>query len=170
MFGQVKSTFANPTYLTQQCQIPIQVNNASAEQEFRSDYVATECDAIEYSVESFRDYNTLLQDWAQKVTNSSFDSKASHEIPDSLLDTSDLKNTEQYGRPSPRGPFSSNLNYESTWIEVVNTTELSNKFNRPINNVTLALPHAGIVQAAIDPKSDVLQPTVRTPHYGLLIP
>ena len=51
-----------------------------------------------------------------------------------------------------------NTTVKGSWIQVWNMTEISNHWNRTVNNVTMALPHSGIVKAARDPRNDIIQP------------
>ena len=51
-----------------------------------------------------------------------------------------------------------NTTVKGTWTEVTNMTELSEKWNRTANNVTMAMPHPGIVKAARDSRNDIVQP------------
>ncbi|KAJ8114529.1 hypothetical protein OPT61_g3606 [Boeremia exigua] len=43
------------------------------------------------------------------------------------------------------------------WINVKNTTEVSKSFQRVVNNVSLAMPHTGILNAVDDPNNDMPQ-------------
>jgi hypothetical protein len=54
--------------------------------------------------------------------------------------------------------FAQNTTVNGSWIETIDTKEKSKQYNRVINNVTLAMPHTGIFQAARDPKSEIMQP------------
>ena len=51
-----------------------------------------------------------------------------------------------------------NTTVKGSWIQVSNMTELSKQWNRTVNNVTMAMPHSGIVKAARDPRNDIKQP------------
>lgn len=37
-------------------------------------------------------------------------------------------------------------------------TQLSAKYNRIVNNVTMAMPHSGVFKAARDPRNGIVQP------------
>jgi len=54
--------------------------------------------------------------------------------------------------------FAQNTTVNGTWINTIDTKEISKQKNRIINNVTLAMPHAGVFQAARDPQSQIMQP------------
>ena len=51
-----------------------------------------------------------------------------------------------------------NTTVNGSWIHIENMTITSNKYERIVNNVTLAMPHAGVVAAARDPINNILQP------------
>ena len=38
-------------------------------------------------------------------------------------------------------------------------TLLSEKYNRIVNNITMVMPHAGVVAAAMDPLNGIMQPS-----------
>lgn len=62
-------------------------------------------------------------------------------------------------RPRPIGMLYDNTTVVGSWIHEQNITALSQKFsNRIINNVSMAMPHAGVFSAARDPLNDILQP------------
>ena len=52
-----------------------------------------------------------------------------------------------------------NTTVHGSWINQQNMTEVSEKFGgRIINNVSMAMPHAGVFAAARDPINDIMQP------------
>ncbi len=51
-----------------------------------------------------------------------------------------------------------NTTVKGTWTGTPNMTELSNKWNRIVNNVTMVMPHSGIVAASRDPLNGIMQP------------
>ena len=59
-------------------------------------------------------------------------------------------------RPSPMGTLFDNTTLRGTWINIQDTKEVSDKFNRIVNNVTAALPHGGIFSAAQLPTNDMI--------------
>lgn len=63
------------------------------------------------------------------------------------------------GRPGAVGLLYDNTTVSGSWINQENMTETSLKFNgRIINNISLAMPHAGIFAAARDPINSIMQP------------
>lgn len=62
-------------------------------------------------------------------------------------------------RPRPIGVLYDNTTVLGSWIHAQNITELSQNFsNRVINNISMAMPHAGVFAAARDPLNDIIQP------------
>lgn len=52
-----------------------------------------------------------------------------------------------------------NTTVHGSWVDQQNMTDLSKKFDgRIINNITLAMPHAGIFAAAREPINNIMQP------------
>ena len=53
-----------------------------------------------------------------------------------------------------------NTTVEGTWLstEKNNMTTLSGDFRRKVNNVTMAMPHSGVVAAAKDARNSIAQP------------
>ncbi len=61
-------------------------------------------------------------------------------------------------RPPPVGTLYDNTTVNGSWIDVQDMTENSKNFKRMVNNVSLAMPHAGVFAAATDPKNRIIQP------------
>ena len=62
-----------------------------------------------------------------------------------------------------------NTTVQGTWTQVWNMTEISKQWNRTVNNVTMAMPHSGIIKAARDPRNRIKQPqdlSVSIVHLG----
>ncbi|PYH91657.1 hypothetical protein BO71DRAFT_385229 [Aspergillus ellipticus CBS 707.79] len=131
--GNVSTEFSNPYYLENNCQTPI----TSAIDP--TDWNST-CLAMELAGRAFHDFDQYLQEWAQLVKNGN--------------DTSTLLAS----RPQPYGQLYDNTTVTGRWIEVVNTTAVSQQYGRMVNNVTAAYPHAGLFAAARDPKNKIQQP------------
>ncbi|KAH0366105.1 hypothetical protein KCU65_g5582, partial [Aureobasidium melanogenum] len=114
--------------MAQQCFTPIA----------RSDdnYAEITCVDIRYSYQGNLDLQNYLSQWESISRNGEggFD----------LL-----------GRPSPATLFhNNNTRVVSSWIEVLNTTTVS---GRVVNNVTLAVPHIGVISAARNLINGILQ-------------
>jgi hypothetical protein len=66
--------------------------------------------------------------------------------------------TNQKERPPGFGLLHENTTITAQWINVINTPEVSKEHKRAINNVSLAMPHSGVFQAARDQRNAILQP------------
>ncbi|KAI1465945.1 uncharacterized protein F4812DRAFT_435205 [Daldinia caldariorum] len=133
--GLVKASYANPFYVRKACSTPIDLNmdpNSSA----------PSCLDVQYSGQSYHNLLTFMTEW-----------QTIHDEKTSPLDRLAV-------RPVGKHSLFDNTTMVSTWIE----TEFGNPesslkaHGRIINNVTLAMPHAGVYLAATDPRNDILQP------------
>lgn len=62
-------------------------------------------------------------------------------------------------RPRPIGMLYDNTTVQGSWIHEQNITTLSQNYtSRIINNISMAMPHAGVFTAARDPLNDIIQP------------
>lgn len=66
--------------------------------------------------------------------------------------------TDLAHRPPPVGMLYDNTTVQGSWINMANMTEDSNKFNRMVNNVSLAMPHSAVYAATKDSRNRILQP------------
>ena len=139
MYGLVKTTFANAQYQQDHCKTPIQV--VSWDSNYNEQYVGGTCMTISYAAQSFSTYDQYMSSWSD------------------LLNSGNGTTNQQY-RPAPVALFLQNTTVNGTWINIIDTAAVSKANNRVINNVTLAMPHVGVFQAARDPMSDILQPEV----------
>jgi hypothetical protein len=48
-----------------------------------------------------------------------------------------------------------------SWVQSIDMQDAFNKFGRVVNNVTLAIPHPGILKAARTASNSIIQPNVR---------
>ena len=129
--GQVKSVFANSAYVETQCETPIRDDPT---------YGGTTCLQIEHASQGYHNYQRYLSFW-NAVSNSG-------------NGTTDLKQ-----RPQGFGLLHENTSITASWVQVVNVPDASKKFNgRIINNVSLAMPHSGVSQAAQDQRNGIIQP------------
>jgi hypothetical protein len=140
MFGLVKTSFANPVYLAQQCATPIQVSTWNTE--YTEALVGNACMEIDHAAQGYHNYQQYMTRWAD-------------------LTTSGNGTNVQADRPQGFGLFLENTTVTGSWVNIIDTKAVSEKHNRIINNVTLAMPHTGVFQAARDPLSDIMQPEVR---------
>jgi hypothetical protein len=85
-----------------------------------------------------------------------------------LANSGNASNTLQQYRPQGFGLFNENVTVNASWIQIIDTEAVSEKYGRAVNNVTLAMPHTGVVQAGSDPKNGIMQPSVSIIYAGAL--
>lgn len=66
--------------------------------------------------------------------------------------------TNQRQRPPGFGLLYENTTITAQWINMIDTKVISKEHGRAINNVSLAMPHAGVFEAAHASRNDILQP------------
>ncbi|RDI78166.1 hypothetical protein Vi05172_g11889 [Venturia inaequalis] len=139
MHGVVKTSFGNVNYLSGNCQTPIQ--RSSWDPEFSSQLVGSNCLELEHVSQGFHNYNRYMSYWASQIQ------------------TGNASTVDQRFRPQGFGLFNENITVNGSWIHTIDTKKVSEKFGRAINNVTLAMPHSGVVQAGWDSKNNIIQPS-----------
>jgi hypothetical protein len=140
MYGLVKTSFANPKYLADTCQTPIQ--KITWDQDYTPDMVGQNCLQLDHVSQGFHNYQRYMSYWATQIQ------------------TGNASTVDQRYRPQGFGLFNENITVNGSWISTINTKEVSTKFNRTVNNVTLAMPHTGVVQAGWDARNNIMQPSV----------
>lgn len=131
MVGSVKSDFANINYVKSLCQTPIADTEAG-----------DICMQAESAGKSFYNLAQFLAHW------------------EDVVDVKGARNKqpqEQKHRPTWIGLPYANARIVPQWIHVVDTAEASRRYNRVINNVSLALPHIGVSNAAHDQRNHMPQ-------------
>ncbi|KAI5210979.1 hypothetical protein E4T38_01564 [Aureobasidium subglaciale] len=133
MRGLVKTIWANPTYLGTNCGTPITV----AEDEI----AGNTCLQIQYAAHSYYNYQRYISDWSVTARNGNGSSEPIH-------------------RPKGFAMIFENTTVKAPWVdlEYSDVSANSDKYRRIINNVTLALPHAGVPGASWDAINHILQP------------
>ncbi|KAI1812397.1 hypothetical protein GGS20DRAFT_578380 [Poronia punctata] len=132
--GLVKTSYANPFYVGENCQSPLRTVDP-----LNWNY---SCLDVLFSGQSYHSLITYLTEWDDI-------NKRGNET---LLHIED--------RPTAKHNLFDNTTMEAMWIE----TEYSDmktsieKHGRVVNNVTLAMPHPGVYAAATDPINNILQP------------
>ncbi|KAK4561394.1 hypothetical protein LTR86_004711 [Recurvomyces mirabilis] len=131
MYGKVKSQFANPKYVQRNCKTPIQ-------QGYDSDS-ATTCLQMEHAAMGYHNYFSYMNTWTTALNNGT--------------NTSDPTL-----RPVGYALLSDNTTITASWIEQTDVAQLQSQYGLVINNISMAMPHPGVIQAAIDSKNNILQP------------
>ncbi|KAK5732170.1 hypothetical protein LTR17_010747 [Elasticomyces elasticus] len=130
--GLVKTSFANPTYIQGNCKTPITKT-------IDPDVSGTTCVQMEHAAMGYHNYFSYLSTWTDMINNGT--------------GSSDLTQ-----RPKGYAMLFDNTTITAPWIEQTNVTALSETHGLIINNVSMAMPHPGVIQAAIDPINKIMQP------------
>ncbi|KAJ9605244.1 hypothetical protein H2200_009901 [Cladophialophora chaetospira] len=142
LYGQVAASYANAPYLAQTCQSPIKPGTIDPVLGYDVD--GDTCLQIDYAGQSYHNLKSFLVDWSERldVGNRSDDQTSINE------------------RPAPISTLFDNTTLLGQWITPSheNFTADSYKYQRLVQNVTLAMPHANLFNAARDPKNHILQP------------
>lgn len=135
MQGLVKASYANPLYVSSNCQTPI----SSA---MDPTYYGSTCLDLMHAGEAYHNSQAFMETWSAI-------SKAGEGVSINLP-----------GRPQAPGMLFDNTTVVGAWVATnsSNMTASYIEYKRIINNVTLAMPHAGVFSAARDPKNGILQP------------
>ncbi|MCJ1390993.1 hypothetical protein MMC18_003854 [Xylographa bjoerkii] len=133
LYGRVATSFANASYTEGSCQTPI----TKAIDPIHS---AESCIEIQYSGQAFHNLNQYLGAWATTANSNN-------------------KSTDLQQRPPPTAMLYDNTTVQGSWISTNQTmTEVSEKYGRIVNNVTMAMPHSGVFGASQLPQNGILQP------------
>ncbi|KAH7090439.1 hypothetical protein FB567DRAFT_291625 [Paraphoma chrysanthemicola] len=130
MSGRVVSDFANVTYIKNLCQTPIRTD---------MEYGGSTCLQIEHAGQGYHNYQRYLAEW---------------DLESRRKNTT----TNQHKRPPGFGLLYENTTITAQWINIADTKAVSKAHGRAINNVSLAMPHAGVFEAAHSIRNDILQP------------
>nr|POF22369.1 hypothetical protein CFP56_36454 [Quercus suber] len=123
--GLVKTQFANVDYMMDNCKTPIQVS-------YDKDYAGSTCVDMEHAAMAYHNYFGYLNEWASMVANGN----GSIELSE---------------RPKGYAVINDNTTVIAPWVEQSNVTALWDQYELLINNVSMAMPHPGVLQAAVDP-------------------
>ena len=132
--GYVRTSYANSQYFEQVCPAVFTIDaDPDASQS---------CMNIEFSGQSNRNLQSYMTTWT-----------AINENGTSLL-------TDLSQRPPGTNLLYDNITMVASWIETEhsNVTAHYQRYQRIINNVTMAIPHPGVYAAATSPLNGILQP------------
>ncbi|KAL9129688.1 MAG: hypothetical protein Q9217_001930 [Psora testacea] len=132
LYGKVKTMFGNQSHLVENCKTPM--TNESDPWHY-----GPTCIAIEHSGQSYHNYAQYLGHWK---------------------DTAQLYNgsLSQDKRPIPVAMLHDNTTINGSWIEEESMPAVSDKYDRIVNNVTMAMPLTALFSAVRDPVNNILQP------------
>ena len=132
MAGRVATSFANTNYLKQICETPIT-------DERDHEAAGNTCLQIEHASQGYHNYQRYMSYWSAVRNHGNGTSN-------------------QELRPPGFALLQEKTSVVAQWINIIDTRNISQQYNRVINNVSLAMPHSGIFQAARDIRNDILQP------------
>jgi hypothetical protein len=136
MQGPVRTVFGNVTFIDDNCATPIRSGDDP-----ETVNIGSTCSQIEYSAQSYTNYQRYLSTWndIRKSANGS-------------------SNPSQ--RPQGYALLNENTTVTGSWIDIVDIAKASAEARRIVNNVSMAMPHAGVSLAAYDEKNRIIQPKV----------
>ncbi|OTB15102.1 hypothetical protein K445DRAFT_122796 [Daldinia sp. EC12] len=150
--GLVRASYANPFYVQKACSTPI-------DRTMDPKNSAPSCLDVQYSGQSYHNLLTFMQVTSLKCYRSHANSHSRTEWQ-TIHDEKTAPRDTLAVRPVGRHSLFDNTTMVSSWIETEFGDPASSlkAHGRIINNVTLAMPHAGVYLAATDPRNDILQP------------
>jgi hypothetical protein len=131
--GKVGAIFANATFLAETCPTPIQAEDDPI-------YRGTTCLQIEHAGQAYHNYQLYLDGWVRDVARGN---------------TSSL---DYALRPPPIGVMFDNTTVRGQWITPSQENITADSATRLIQNVTMAMPHANVFNAARDSANGIMQP------------
>lgn len=130
LVGGVRTGFANPIYISNICPTPIRTDK---------EHKGSTCLQIEHAGQGYHNYQRYLAYWDVAARNGN-------------------GTTKQSERPPGFGLLYENTTITAQWTNIVDTKNMSILHGRGINNVSLAMPHAGVFGAARDQRNGIMQP------------
>jgi len=134
MMGSVRASFGNAQYLADQCQTPIQSDIVDG-----LNVAGSTCLQIEHASQGYHNYQRYMAFW------------------DSIASAGN-GSRDLAERPPGYGLLNENTTVTAQWIERKDSEDLYTDYGRIINNVSLAMPHAGVSAAARDARNEIVQP------------
>ncbi|GKT50920.1 uncharacterized protein ColSpa_11101 [Colletotrichum spaethianum] len=135
--GYILASYANPPFARESCQTPLRDNDPAG-----VDTAGRACLEVQYAGQSYRNLMSFLGDW------------------DAINRNGTSATVDISHRPVGTALLYDNTTLTSAWIEVEfsNMTKSFEDHGRIINNVTLAMPHPSVYDAATNPVNKILQP------------
>lgn len=133
--GLVKTSFANPYYRGVVCETPVTAL-------IDPDYSGDGCLSLRDAGTAFYNYQAYLRQWSELVKSGN--------------GTDDLRT-----RPNVYAMLNDNTTVNGSWIqgEHNDMAELYQTYGHVIVNISMAMPHVGVIDAALDPMNRIVQPT-----------
>ena len=133
LYGQVHTKFANTIWLNQNCETPIAV---SEDPHHRNET----CMQMYHVGQAYHNYQQFLERWGNRAP------------------VKDDSNTSLKDRDDPFASWYDNTTVTGRWIEIQDMAIASRRHGRMVNNVTAAMPHAGVLTAVNDEANNLRQP------------
>ncbi|OHE95261.1 hypothetical protein CORC01_09406 [Colletotrichum orchidophilum] len=135
--GYVLASYMNPPFARESCPTPLRDSDPLG-----VDTAGNACLEVQYAGQSYRNLVSFLGDW------------------DAINHNGTSATVDVVHRPVGTALLYDNTTLTSAWIDAKysNTTENYGRFGRIINNVTLAMPHPSVYDAATNPVNKILQP------------
>ena len=133
MHGNVSTSFANSQSVMNSCKTPI-TTKADPENS------GPTCISLQHSAQAYHNYMQYLASWVDNISSGNVSGNMTQ-------------------RPDPVGMLYDNTTLKGSWTNVQNMSLLSERYQRTVNNVTMVMPHAGVVAAAMDPINGIIQPS-----------
>ncbi|GAP84675.1 hypothetical protein SAMD00023353_1102160 [Rosellinia necatrix] len=133
--GLVKTSYGNPIHVGETCQIPLRGLDA--------EHAPIACLDVVFSGQSYHSFTAFMAEW------------------DDIHQNKNSTTSQLSDRPTAKHNLYDNTTMDSSWIETEygDISTNFNRYNRVVNNVTLAMPHPGVYAAATDPINGILQPS-----------
>ena len=132
LYGEVSATFANSVYLAKTCPTPID--------ESVDPVKGTTCLGIQHAGQAYHNYQIYLDGWAKRMASGN------------------ISSIEYAARPPPVGVMFENTTVRGQWITPSQENVSADSTTRLVQNVTMAMPHANVFNAARDRINDIMQP------------
>ena len=133
LVGEVKTIFGNQSYQIDHCKTPVDTEDTPWDK-------GATCMEIEHSGQAYHNFMQYTPLW------------------DTLNKTKPEGSSNMKERPPPIGMLWDNTTVIGSWVAEDDMPEKSKIHKRIINNVTLAMPHAAVVNAAKHKNNTILQP------------
>jgi hypothetical protein len=135
LYGEVAASYANIFYAKQNCQTPIPLILEDTE-----DDLENTCLSMQHVGQAFHNYEEYMVTWAYQGA------------------TGNTSSTKLRDRPKPVANLFDNTTVYGDWVEEIDINAVSQKYNRTVNNITMAMPHANVFAAVHHPINNILQP------------
>lgn len=138
--GPVRSSYANANFVQATC--PNLFKDATGDKTYLEAEDGPACLSVQMSGQSYRDLLSFMSMWSTMRGNGT------------------LGHRDLARRPKGTNLLYHNTTMTAAWVETWNSnvTASHEKYQRIVNNVTMAIPHPGVYAAATSPKNTIQQP------------